>query len=324
MIEDIYRKFWSSIDDFNRKRIKKLNKKTPKHLNEILDVKYGNDEENTFDMYYAKSLEDKKLPTIVHIHGGAYLGGVKNMYAEYCRILADSGYCSINMEYVNGEKIGFPNPVYDFFALFEFLKKNEKFAKHIDFDNFIISGDSSGGHVASLVANIQTNDQLKEKFKLVGGPEIKGCILTCPTMGVYKFGGMWPKERFEKLVFKQYQNTILKDYCHNLETMTPNFPPTIIISVSVDFIKIHAYMFMDLAKKLNLSLEHYCIMTGKHLVHCTSLMYPYDYENKLAITLIKKFIEKVINGKTKKIVKYRKISRRTKLENLIDSDTVSQ
>lgn len=28
----------------------------------------------------------------------------------------------------------------------------------IDYDNFFISGDSAGGHIASLIANAQTND----------------------------------------------------------------------------------------------------------------------------------------------------------------------
>ena len=315
MLEDLYNKFWLSIDKMNQKRIAEKSYSTPPHISEKLGVKYGLDKEQYFDMFYPKSKANQKLPTIVHIHGGAYISGVKDLYTEYCQMLAQKGYCVINLEYIKGLRIGFPHPVFDFFKFYEFIEKNPEISSHIDFGNFLLSGDSSGGHVASLIANIQTNPSLKQKFELTGGPDVKGCILTCPMLGVYKFKGLWPKKRFEKLVYKDYYNTKYKDICHNLETITNKFPPSIIISASNDFIKLHAYLYEKTAKKIDLSLEHYCVTSGKHLSHCSIMTYPQDPESQIAHKKIQDFVEKVLNKKTKTGVISEKINKKTlKLE----------
>lgn len=296
MLEKLYEAFWLFREEVNRKKLQKNKIIIPNHIKVFRNIKYGEDKEQLFDMFYPKTKKTIKLPTIVHIHGGAYLAGLKDSYAEYCKVLAEKGYCVINFDYIRGMRKGFPSPVYDFFNFFEFIKNNEQFAKHIDFDQFVLSGDSSGGHVASLIANIQTNDNLKQAFNLTGGPNVKACILTSPMLGVYRFNNGWPREIFEKLVFKEYYTSNLKDLTHNLETVTNKFPPTIILSAKNDFIKLHAYMFEKNAKELNLYLEHYCLISGKHLGHCCPLLYPYDYENSIALQKVDLFVKKALTS----------------------------
>lgn len=64
------------------------------------NIQYGKDEfDNVFDVYYPENCQDKKLPTILHIHGGGYVAGSKEQRERYCMLLAKKGYCVINMEY---------------------------------------------------------------------------------------------------------------------------------------------------------------------------------------------------------------------------------
>lgn len=88
------------------------------------NIQYGKDEfDNIFDVYYPENCQDKKLPTILHIHGGGYVAGSKEQRERYCMLLAKKGYCVINMEYSNAKKIGFPGPVKDAYELFNYIAK---------------------------------------------------------------------------------------------------------------------------------------------------------------------------------------------------------
>lgn len=311
MLEKIYVNFWEGVDKLNKKRLQKNGFENPPHIAENLNLSYGQDVDHLFDMYFLQSNADKKLPTIVHIHGAAYLRGVRELYREYSRFLAQNGFCVINVEYTSGHRKGFPTPVFDVYKFFEFAQQDSNISSHIDFDKIILSGDSSGGHTATLVANLQTNEPLKQQFGLSGGPDIKGVVLSCPMMGVYKFGGKWPKERFAKLVFKEYYNTPLKDLCHNLETITENFPPSFIVTSANDFIKIHSNMFTKIARQKQLYLEHYCTTTGAHLSHCSMLVFPYDYESQVALQKLVIFAKNVLAGKTQQKVVDDKICGKT-------------
>lgn len=44
------------------------------------NIQYGKDEfDNVFDVYYPENCQDKKLPTILHIHGGGYVAGSRDI-----------------------------------------------------------------------------------------------------------------------------------------------------------------------------------------------------------------------------------------------------
>ena len=172
------------------------------------------------------------------------------------------------------------------------------------------------------VMSVQVNPDVKKEFGFTGGPDIKGCIFTSPMLGLYEFNGMWPKERFAKHVFKEYYNTNIQKVTHLLKNINDKFPPSIIIYSKNDFIKLHAYMFEKKAKELNLSLEHYCMTTGKNLMHISNIIYPYAHESKVAMTKIFDFVEKAFTNTTEKTVKYDKISKKTVLDREFMKPTV--
>lgn len=314
MITKIYDSFWLAIDEQMNKIIDKHGYVTPDHLQEEVHIQYGKDEEQYFDMYYPKDKKDEKLPVIIHMHGGAFISGVQAQYSEYCRLLADQGYCVINLEFIRGMRRGFPHPVFDFYKFYEFIQNNPEISKHIDYDNLLLSGDSSGAAITSLITNIQVNPKVREAFGLEGGPNVKGCIFTSPMLGYYEFNGLWPKEVLHKHIFKEYYKTPIQDVTHLLKNLNDKFPPCVVISAKNDPIKLHAYMFEKKAKEMGLSLEHYCMTTGKHLLHCSNMTYPYDHESKIAMTKIYDFVKKTLTNTNEKEVIYDTINKKTELD----------
>ena len=309
MIKSIYKKIFKLADKSIVKKCLKINYKMSEFVTSKVDLVYGKDSKrNRFDLYYPKN-NNYKLPTILNVHGGGYVAGSKENEIEYCCKLAELGFCVINMEYTLSEQEGFPKPVFEVFDLFNYIEKNEEISSHIDYDNFFLAGDSAGGHIVSSVANIQCNEKIKEHFKVVGGPEIKGVILNSPVFGAFRFGNLpFIKKDFEKIVFGEYAGSELQNYCHNLDILTDKFPPVIIFSASNDFIKIHANMFCKKAKELGLNVRSYTFLTGKHLGHDFIIYNLREKEGKFALEQIKNFVYDVVDEKLKQGVFCEKIN----------------
>ena len=260
------------------------------------NIKYGpNPYDNVFDVFYPQKLKDKKLQTVLHIHGGGYVAGAKEQRERYCMLLAKKGYCVINMEYSNAKKVGFPGPVKDVYGLFDYLQADDSVNCHIDFDNFFISGDSAGAHVATLIANAQTNPNFKKKLGVAGGPQIKGCLLTSPSLKMFDFKSSYLTKMFRQAVLggDDVETANLVDMTKNISS---NFPPTIIISAGNDFLKEHACQFCETAKQLKIPAQHFIFVSAKHLLHDFTTNYPHLAEGQYAINRFDNFIKMVTNN----------------------------
>ena len=67
----------------------------PEDIEKVKDLAYGEDPEQVLDIYYPAGTE-KPLPTIVSVHGGAYVYGSKELYRFYCMSLAQRGFAVVN------------------------------------------------------------------------------------------------------------------------------------------------------------------------------------------------------------------------------------
>ncbi len=301
-IFESFQKYYSAIRD------KFKESETPNNINIKKNISYGKNPENTFDVYYPIDEKAKKFTTILNIHGGGYVTGSKEQNALYAMILASIGYLVINMEYTNSQKEPFPKPVEEAFDLLKYISEDKKYKKMIDFDNFFISGDSAGGHIASLVANAQTSEILKYDLGLCGGAKIKGCILNSPTFTSFNFLNFpWLKNGYKRVIYGKDLNKVSK-ICSVTDTITSNFPPTIVFSANNDFIKMQADKFCKVAKDLDLAVDHYIFTTGKHLGHDFIINYPHLREGAYAICKIDEFIKNVKQNNLKKGVNLHKLN----------------
>ena len=304
MLKKIYSKVFKMFDKKHLKQKLKEHSETPSDLVGQLDILYGQDEvNNLFDVYYPKNMQNGKLPTIINIHGSGYVAGIKENCSRYCQLLSQKGYLVINMEYTKSETKGFPTPVYETFKLFEYLKANDEISKHINYDKLFLSGDSAGGHIATLVANILKSDDLKKRFDVESDIKVKGLILNSPVFGVFKFGKLkFLRKELEEVVYNEYYNNSIKNACNNLELLNKDFPPCIIFSAITDVLNIHTTILLKKAKNLDLSVYNYHFITGKNIGHDFTITYPEGKEGKYAIEKSDQFINNICNNSLEKKV----------------------
>lgn len=218
-------------------------------------------------------------------------------------LLAKKGYCVINMEYSNAKKFGFPGPVKDAYELFNYIAKDENVSEHIDFDNFFLSGDSAGAHVATLIANAQTNPEFKKELGVEDGPQIKGWLLTSPSLKMFDFKSKCLENMFKELVLCENNTEEMAKMVDMTTNLSAKFPPTIMISAGNDFLKKHADKFCETATELQIPTEHYVFTSSKHLLHDFTTNYPHLKEGQFALNRFDDFIKNVMNSKLENTVK---------------------
>lgn len=131
---------------------------------------------------------EEKLPTILWIHGGAFVAGDKSDVVDYMFVLADNGYVIINMNYGLGHENYYPTPLIQINELYRHLEDNIADYPYLDLHNIVIGGDSAGAFIAAQFMIIQTNPNYRAVtgINAVMEPEhIKGSLLFC---GPYDFG----------------------------------------------------------------------------------------------------------------------------------------
>ena len=322
IIENFYRTLFEKISDAHEDEVDEIiNNNMPENIIADYDISYGENSENLYDVYYPKNTEKEKFTTILNIHGGGYVGGSKKQDRLFCMLLASLGYMVVNMEYTNANKQPFPTPIEEVYKVMKNLGENENYHQKIDYNNFFLSGDSAGGHIASLVANAQANDMLKYDLNLCGGVKIKGLILISPTFSAFNFLNV-PilKNVMKNVMFGKDYEKEMPEICNVNNNLINNFPPAIIFSANNDFIKMHANKFCKNAKEFGIDVEHYIFTSGEKLGHDFIINYPHKKEGLFAISKIDKFIQNVQNNTLTSGVKVEKVDlnfkKKTKNKNL--------
>jgi acetyl esterase/lipase len=114
------------------------------------DVAYieGGDEAQRLDLYLPVQSPEKRLPLIIHIHGGGWRGGSK--YPCSFVGMVNRGYVVASIEYRFSQKAVFPAQIQDCQAAIRWLRGNA--AKYsIDPQRVGVIGGSAGGHLSALV-----------------------------------------------------------------------------------------------------------------------------------------------------------------------------
>lgn len=204
----------------------------------IRDLDYvGKGNKNQFlDIYYPEET-NTKLPLIVNVHGGAWVYGNKEVYANYAKKLSCKGFVVANINYRLAPKTKLDGQLADLNAALKFLKKNG--AKYfIDTERIFLNGDSAGAHLCSLFACIMKNDALRSEFPYIDtNISIKGLALYC---GSYDFDLLKNLRRDNKI--KWFVNSILKacfgskynsinlNKYSAIKNITTDFPPVYLMT----------------------------------------------------------------------------------------------
>lgn len=153
-----------------------------------LDIKYGDDKNQRYDLIYTDT--KTKKPLFVYIHGGGFVSGILKIRRPYCIKCAEEGYFAVNLNYRFAPKTNFPEQFNDIFKVLELIFDNaEKY--NIDTSRIVFAGESAGAYFSSYLGSIAKNpelfDKLNIKFKYKDSFDVKGTVLI---HGVYDLDSM--------------------------------------------------------------------------------------------------------------------------------------
>jgi acetyl esterase/lipase len=157
-------------------------------VTETLALGYATHPEVALDVYSPES-ESGPLPTLVWIHGGAWLSGTRGDIRPYARILAARGYTVVSIDYSIAPEHRYPTAVTQVNSALAYLAEHAAELR-IDPDRFVIAGDSAGAQLTSQIALVITNPSYAERLGIVPAivpARLRGVVLQC---GLYDISRM--------------------------------------------------------------------------------------------------------------------------------------
>jgi len=164
----------------------------PPGVSTLTDRQYAaGDGDAKLDVYFPSSVEGSAtgLPTIVWVHGGAWLAGDKSELSNYLKILASHGFTVVGVNYSLAPRATFPRPVVQLGEALRYLQDNAQ-ELHIDPSRMLIAGDSAGAQISSQYGLIVSDPGYAAKIGIQPALEpsqLRGLILCC---GPYDAGAV--------------------------------------------------------------------------------------------------------------------------------------
>jgi acetyl esterase len=276
-----------SMDAIDQDRM--LEKHSPASIRAQLDEHYdASDADALLDVYYPFAVEDtnEALPTIIWVHGGAWVAGDKRDIAGYLKILAARGYAVIGVNYSLAPGSTYPTPLRQINAAFAYLTRNaERF--HIDPSKFILAGDSVGAQMAAqLAAIITTPSYAKEVGVLpyIDLSQLRAVILHC---GIYDMDKMRPLQSFSRILWSNKRTMVwsylgTRDYMNDprleqlsiIKHVAPGFPPIFISVGNTDPGASQSYELAKVAASQGVTVESLFFPES----HGPSLSHEYQFD----------------------------------------------
>jgi acetyl esterase/lipase len=120
-------------------------------------------------------------PTIVWVHGGAWLSGDKAHIANFLRVLAAGGCTVVGVGYSIAPEARYPTPVRQVLDALGYLTSHADELR-IDPSRLILAGDSAGAQIAAQVAGMITNPDYAASLQMhppVTPAQVVGTVFFC-------------------------------------------------------------------------------------------------------------------------------------------------
>jgi acetyl esterase/lipase len=232
-----------------------LEDRAPDDVEWWFDEHYGSRRDERFDLYRPFDPDGARpaLPTVVWVHGGAFVGGAKEHLRGWSCLLASRGFVVVAPGYSRAPEAGYPEPVQQVVDLLAFLAR-ERVRLGSDPNRVVLAGDSAGAHIAAQAAACLSDEQYAEAVgvEVVAGtaPPV-GTVLCC---GPYDLALARPDGPFG-----DFLNAVLWSYSGNrawatsrdfapwsvVRSVTPLFPPAFLTVGNADPLAPHTTALAD-------------------------------------------------------------------------------
>ena len=119
------------------------------------NITYGDDSEQTLDLYSPDSNVNQKRPAIIYVHGGSWKAGNKSNVAEKPSFFTKNGYVFVSVNYRLYPKATYQQMALDVASAVKWVH-NHANQYQIDLDNINLMGHSAGGHLVMLIGTNPT------------------------------------------------------------------------------------------------------------------------------------------------------------------------
>lgn len=157
-----------------------------------------------------------RRPTIVWVHGGAWISGTKAAAAPYFEMLAARGFTVIAVEYSQAPDTQYPTPIFQINEAIAYaLRHADRF--HVDTERIIVAGDSAGAQMASQIAALVTSPAYAAEVGIAPSlrpDQLRGTILFC---GVYDAAGVAQHPRVSNTALRVFTRSVLWAYTGSRE-----------------------------------------------------------------------------------------------------------
>ena len=162
-----------------------LEKHVPGDLVEVVDEAYDvSSPDGRLDVF--RPAREGALPTVVWVHGGAFVSGSKGDVANYLRVLAGHGLTTVGVDYSIAPGARYPTPVKQVVAALAHLVDHAD-RLGIDPGRVVLAGDSAGAQIAAQVALLVTDEDYAREVGIdveLPPSSLSGLVLFC---GAYDF-----------------------------------------------------------------------------------------------------------------------------------------
>lgn len=190
------------------------------------------------DVYHHRS-SPTDCPTLLQIHGGAWVIGSKNEQAlPLMHHLAARGWVCVSADYRLSPHATFPDHLVDLKRAVQWIREHgREYGANPDF--LVVTGGSAGGHLAALVALTGNDPACQPGFEHVD-TRVQGCVAF---YGVYDFTdrhGLWHHQGLRELLERQVMKGSLDEIPERYEAaspisqISPDDPPFFVIHGELD------------------------------------------------------------------------------------------
>ncbi|MWV51233.1 alpha/beta hydrolase fold domain-containing protein [Rathayibacter sp. VKM Ac-2803] len=182
-------------------------------------------------------------PTVVWIHGGAWISGHRRDVDPYLRLLADAGYTTVGLDYGRGPESIYPTAPRQLLAALEHLRRHAG-RLGIARDRIVLAGDSAGAQLASQLATAVTNPSYARDAGLTTSlpvDAVRAVVLHC---GVFDLSSMakvtgvagwgFRSALWAYTGHRNWSESTAGAQMSTIDHVTPRFPPVFISGGNAD------------------------------------------------------------------------------------------
>lgn len=257
----------------------------PTGVQSTFDVVYRDgDRDGRLDVFWPEDTEGE-LPTVVWVHGGAFVAGTKEGAATYLQQLAAAGYTTVSVEYTKAPEEQYPYQMHQVADALAYIDAHAE-ELHVDTSRIVLGGDSAGGHIAAQTAMAISGPEHAEAAGLprpIESDQLVGAVLMCGAYDLflpdYDDGVMG---RFQRDIIWAYTGE--KDFLDNPrlayaslpQHITDAFPPTFISAGNGDPLEPHSHSMAEALRAAGVSTDELFFPAD------TEPEVPHEYQFQLA------------------------------------------